>query len=80
MNKEKTNLIIDTDPGVDDATAIIIDDNVKLYDKVEIFGDSISIREASRLAGVNVYKTLCSVTRRVPRIYKYNDKKKEINY
>ena len=76
INGTKYNIVV----NYMDATAIIIDDNVKLYDKVEIFGNSISIREASRLAGVNVYKTLCSITKRVPRIYKYNDKEKEINY
>ena len=49
-------------------------------DKVEIFGDNISIREASRLANANVYKTICSITNRVPRVYVYNDERKEIEY
>jgi len=61
-----------------DVTAVIVDDNVKLWDKVEIFGDKISIREASQTAGVNAYKNLCSVTNRVPRVYKYKDKIKEV--
>ena len=61
-----------------DVTAIIIDDSVSVGDRVEIFGDNISIRKASETAGVNVYKLLTSVTNRVPRIYKYKGKKKEL--
>ena len=63
-----------------DITCIVIDDNVKLHDKVEIFGDNISIREASSIANVNVYKLLTSITNRVPRIYKYKNKEKEVKY
>ena len=63
-----------------DVTSVIIDENVKVGDKVEIFGDNISIREASRLANANVYKTICSITNRVPRVYVYNDERKEIEY
>ena len=57
-----------------DTITVIADETVKLYDKVEVFGDKISIRSASRSAGKNVYQTLTSVTNRVPRIYKYNNK------
>ena len=63
-----------------DVTTILIDDLVNVGDKVEIFGDNISIREASNLAHENVYKTLCSITNRVPRIYKYKDEIKKIEY
>ena len=63
-----------------DVTSVIIDENVKVGDKVEIFGDNISIREESRLVNANVYKTICSITNRVPRVYVYNDERKEIEY
>lgn len=63
-----------------DVTAIIIDDRVNVGDKVEIFGNNISIREASNLAKENVYKTICSITNRVPRIYKYKGLEEEIEY
>lgn len=63
-----------------DVTSIVIDDTVKVGDTVEIFGNNISIRTASELAGQNVYKLLTSVTYRVPRIYKYKDKTKEVEY
>ena len=56
-----------------DMTIIKIDDTVKLHDKVEIFGDKISIREASRNASTNAYHLLTSITSRVPRIYQNNN-------
>ena len=56
-----------------DLTTILIDDEVSVGDKVEIFGDKISIREAASLAHQNPYKTMCSVTNRVPRVYIYKD-------
>jgi len=60
-----------------DITVIEVDENVKVGNKVEIFGNNISIRKASTWANQNVYKTLCSITYRVPRIYKYNNKEIE---
>ena len=63
-----------------DVTSVVIDDTIKVGDTVEIFGDNISIRKASELAGQNVYKLLTSVTNRVPRIYKYKDEIKEVEY
>ena len=63
-----------------DVTSVLIDESVKVGDTVEIFGDNISIRKASELAGQNVYKLLTSVTNRVPRIYKYKDEIKEVEY
>lgn len=63
-----------------DITVAIIDDTVKPGDKVEIFGDIISIRDEARKLGINAYKVMCGITNRVPRIYKYNNKTKEANY
>lgn len=53
-----------------DMTMVLVDANIKLHDKVEIFGNTISIKEASRNIGENVYHLFLSVTSRVPRIYK----------
>ena len=61
------------------APAISIDDDVKLGDEVIIFGDMIGIREIAGYTGVNVYKLICSVTYRVPRVYIYNGKRIEEN-
>ena len=63
-----------------DVTTILIDDSVNVGDKVEIIGDNISAKQASIYAGQNVYKTICSITNRVPRVYKYKDKYEEIEY
>lgn len=76
INNKRYNIVV----NYMDVTSIIIDDSVKVGDKVEIFGDNISIRTASRLANANVYKTICSITNRVPRVYVYNDERKEIEY
>ena len=37
----------------------------------------IGIREIAGYTGVNVYKLICSVTYRVPRVYVYNGKRIE---
>lgn len=63
-----------------DVTSAIIDESVKPGDKVEIFGESLSVRDASRLAGVNVYKLLTSITNRVPRVYKDTKNSIEVKY
>lgn len=63
-----------------DVTSAVVDSTVKPGDRAEIFGDNLSIRAASRLAGVNVYKLITSVTVRVPRIYVENGKSTEVKY
>ena len=63
-----------------DVTAVVIDDKVKVGDKVEIFGKNLSVKKASRLAGVNVYKLITSITNRVPRVYKEDGNLTEIKY
>lgn len=63
-----------------DITTIVIDDNVNLFDDVEIFGNNISIRKEASWANQNVYKLLTSITDRVPRVYKYNNIEYEIKY
>lgn len=76
INNEKCKIIA----NYMDATAVIVSKNINVGDTVEIFGDNISIRKASELANQNVYKLLTSITNRVPRIYTYKNKKKEIEY
>ncbi|MBR4910047.1 MAG: alanine racemase [Clostridia bacterium] len=63
-----------------DVTSAVVDTGVRPGDKVEIFGENISVREASRQAGVNVYKLITSVTNRVPRVYKENGETAEVKY
>ncbi|MBO4733909.1 MAG: alanine racemase [Clostridia bacterium] len=63
-----------------DVTSAVVDGSVKPGDKVEVFGDRLSVREASRQAGVNVYKLITSVTNRVPRVYRENGNLTEVKY
>lgn len=46
------------------------DNNIKIYDKVEIFGDNIDICELADLSGTISYEILTGITNRVKRIYR----------
>ena len=63
-----------------DMLMVKVDNNVKIGDKVEIFGENISIREASRNNGCNSYRLFNMITNRVPRIYKKGKEQIEIKY
>ena len=60
-----------------DMTAILIDDNVKLYDEVIIYDD---IKKKTKELGISAYQLFTSITNRVPRVYIENEKEIEINY
>ena len=60
-----------------DMTIIKVDDTVKLHDQVEVFGDSIPIKEVARNMHTNAYHVLTGISTRVPRVY---DNNKEIKY
>ncbi len=60
-----------------DMTAIKIDENIKLKDHVIIFSDP---KEKAKELGISAYQLFISITNRVPRIYKENDKLTEIKY
>lgn len=60
-----------------DMTTVMIDDSVNLHDEVIIY-DNISKR--SKELGVSAYQLFTSVTTRVPRLYKEDDKYTEIKY
>ncbi len=63
-----------------DMLMVKVDNTVKIGDKVEIFGENISIREASRNNGCNSYRLFNMITNRVPRIYKKDKEQIEIKY
>lgn len=52
-----------------DMLMILVDENVKIKDKVEIFGDTISIREVTNRLGINAYHLFNQITTRVPRVH-----------
>lgn len=60
-----------------DMTLVKVDPTIRIHDKVEIFGSSISIKSVSSLLGTNAYHILTGITTRVPRVYSDN---KEIKY
>jgi alanine racemase len=52
-----------------DMTIVKVPSSVHLHDRVEIFGDTISVKAASSLRGVNAYHLFTSITSRVARVY-----------
>jgi len=52
-----------------DMIQVKIDNSIKLNDRVEIFGDNISIKDVSRRTKSNAYHILTGITTRVPRLY-----------
>ena len=53
-----------------DLLMIKIDNDVKLYDKVEIYKDIEHIKELSNYLNTIPYELICNISKRVPRIYK----------
>ena len=66
INKKKYPIVGDI---CMDMTIVKLDDRVKLHDKVEIFGDTISVKSVANNMHSNAYHVLTGVTSRVPRIY-----------
>ena len=60
-----------------DMAAIKIDDSIKLHDHVIIFDDA---KKKAKELGISAYQLFTSITNRVPRIYKEDDKLTEIKY
>lgn len=53
-----------------DMLFVKIDDSVKLFDKVEIIKDKKHIQKIAQQLDTIPYEVLCSISKRVPRIYK----------
>ena len=53
-----------------DMLFVRIDDNVELYDEVEILKDNEHIEKVAEYLNTIPYEILCSIGKRVPRIYK----------
>ena len=66
INKKKYPIVGDI---CMDMTIVKLDDRVKLHDKVEIFGDTISVKSVANNMHSNAYHVLTGVTSRVPRVY-----------
>ena len=51
-----------------DMTSVKVSDNIKCGDKVEIFGNNITIPTLTRRSGISAYHLLTGISARVPRI------------
>ena len=63
-----------------DMLMILVDKSVKLGDKVEIFGQNISIKEVCKNVGISAYQLYNQIQNRVPRIHVTEHMKEEIKY
>ncbi len=63
-----------------DMIMVYTENKIKYKDKVEIFGNTISIREVSNNLGINAYHLFNQISNRVPRIHKNNEEELEIKY
>lgn len=63
-----------------DMTMVLVDETIKIKDKVEIFGDTISIRIVASRLGTNVYHLFNQISNRVPRVHIEDDDEMEIQY
>lgn len=73
---KKCEIIADTM----DMIIVKVDKNIKVGDKVEIFGDSIKIPEVTAKLGINAYHLFNQITNRVPRIHVREGFEEEIKY
>ena len=63
-----------------DMTMVLVDETIKIKDKVEIFGDTIPIREVASRLGTNVYHLFNQISNRVPRVHIEDEDEMEIQY
>ena len=66
INNKRYQLIGDVGMGM---TAVKIDNTIKMYDKVTIIGDKVSIKEIASHNGTSVYETMCNIGKQIPRVY-----------
>ena len=66
INNKRYQLIGDVGMGM---TAVKIDNNVNIYDKVTLIGDKVSIKEVANYNGTTIYETMCNIGKQIPRVY-----------
>ena len=76
INGKKYPIVADTM----DMIMVMVDNNIKLYDKVEIFGDEITIKEVCQNINTNAYHLYSQIQNRVIRVHKNKQKIEEIQY
>ncbi len=63
-----------------DMIMVLVDESVKIKDKVEIFGDTITIHEVKRRLNTNAQHLFSGITTRVPRVHVDGKDEVEIKY
>ena len=53
--------------------SVLVDDNVKVGDTVELIGDNIPIYEVAKRCNTTSYEIYCALSAKIPRIYINND-------
>ena len=66
INNKKYQLVGDVGMGM---TAVKIDDTIKMYDRVTLIGDNVSIKEVANHNGTSIYETMCNIGKQIPRVY-----------
>lgn len=76
IHKKRYSIVADSM----DMVMVLVDKSVKMKDKVEIFGDTISIPEVTSRLGTNAYHLFNQISNRVPRIHIEEEEEYEIKY
>lgn len=76
IRKKKYSIVADAM----DMLMVLVDENVKLKDKAEIFGDTISIKEVKGRLNTNAQHLFTRITTRVPRVHVEGKEEIEIKY
>ena len=61
-----------------DQMMVRVDENVKIGDRVEIFGEHISLESMAKDLDTISYEVLCLISKRVPRVYVQDGQVKEL--
>ena len=59
-------------------TAVKIDYNINMYDKVTLIGDKVSIKEVANHNETSIYEIMCNIGKQIPRVYLKNNEVIEI--
>ena len=76
INNKLYNIISDSM----DMIMVLVDNNVKIGNTVEIFGDKITVKDTASRLNTNSYHLFTRITTRVPRIHLEDKKEYEVKY
>lgn len=71
INNKKYDIIGDICMGM---IMVRIDNNVNINDDVELIGNNLTVRKASKQMKTTVYETMCMFDKKIPKLYIKNDK------